>query len=187
MPLFGTNQLHASLHTSHDSGFDSSNYGAYHMSAPSYLANQSNLGYQPSYGPAPDSSTFEAYNTAALAPNSAFDQQLILQDPGLAQLGDVSAMQLPDTAAAVPYSTANEKSIFSPTETLEFQGWDQSGFASHPTGTSSLPAAYDPHRADSWSWLDSGSQLAAVDPALAHDLGCMTTCSASSSLGALTE
>lgn len=188
MPRFAANQFHASLQTSYDPSLNSLHYGPHHMLMPSYSASHFDPVYQPSYGPAPDSSIFRAYSTAALAPDSAFDQQLNTQDPGPAQLWDVPAMQLPDTAVAVPYSTANDKSNFPPTETLEFQGLDQPGFASPPTGTSSLPAAYGPHRADNASsWLDPAFRLSPVDTSSANDVECMTTDPASSSLGAWTE
>lgn len=173
--------------SSYDSGFDSSISGAHHMS-PCYSASQFNSGFQPGYGPALDSSTFGAYNTAALTPSSAFDQQLKTQDPGLTPVWDVSAMQLPTIAAAVPYSTANDYSTFPPTESPGFPGWGEDGSSPIPTGTSGLPAGSDAYGHDNESsWPDPPVNFPRMEPALAHDLDCMNTGPATSSLGESTR
>ena len=186
MAPFASTQFHPSLQTSYDPSLNSLNDGADDMSAPSYSASQFDPGYQPSYRPAPDSSTFGAYNTA-IAPNFALDQPLNPPNPYMATPWD-AFMHPPNTAAALPYSGANDQSTFQPTEASSFEGRDESGFASVPTGTPSLPAAYDPYRADDESsWLDPAFRNSPVDTSSANDVGYITTYPVSSGLGALTE
>ena len=180
MAPFATNPFQPS----YDSNLNSFNYGPHHIPTPFYPAGQLDSGYQ-SYGPAPDSSTFGAYSTAALAPNFAYDQQLNPPNPGLAPPWDVPAMQLPITAFALPCSTVNEQSNFPPTEDLEFRGWDQPGLASPPAGTSSLATA---HRAGNVSsWLDTAFRPSPVDTTSANDVECVTTCPASSIIAGAIE
>ena len=188
MPSFAANQSHASLQMSYDSSLDLLNYGPHHMSTPCYAASQFDSNCQPSYGPAPDSSNFGADDTTTLAPNFVYDQQLNPPNPGLAPRWDAFDMQPLNTAAALPYSAANDQSDFLHTGALGYQGCDEPGFVSAPTGTPNLPAPYDPYCADNQSsFLDPAFGISPVDTSSANDLECMTTCPASSSFGALTE